>query len=143
MSQKPNVLIVGCIDRRLRRWLYQYTENLVSMGYDPDSIYQELAPGAIPRLAGAITETSSRSGLIKDISFCVKHGVREIHLVTHEDCAAIGGSKAYVGDPAMEEKNHLHFLKLAKKKILEMIPGLNLEIKLVYVPKSEFAPLNK
>jgi hypothetical protein len=141
MSHKSRILLIGCSDPRLRRWLNNYAEKLVDDSVKADQIDQIIEPGAIPGLANEIS-AGYQAALLQAIEILAGHEFDQVHLVTHEDCAAIDGSKVYDG-PDKEAQAHFVLLEMAQNVIKDAFPGLNLEFKIIYVTKQEFQDLNQ
>lgn len=141
MSHQSRILLIGCSDPRLRRWLNNYAEKLVGDSVKADQIDPITLPGAIPGLAGE-KGAVYQAALFLAIEILAGHEFDEVHLVTHEDCAAIGGSKIYDG-PEKEAQAHLELLEMAQNVFKNTFVGLNLEFKIIYVTKQEFQVLNQ
>lgn len=133
------VLILCCSDPRLVIWLDNYVKqyNLPPMG-----ICRIISPGVIPALAWKLSY-SDKDIQLKNIKLLNSiHQFEEIVLVTHEDCAAMGGSAKFA-DFALEEKAHQQMLQEAQKNIQGVLGQVKPKFTLVYVTKAVFDELNQ
>ncbi len=137
MSQSK-VLIVCCSDPRLVVWMDQYIRE---RNWRPMEVDRMINPGVVPALAWKMT-FSEKDVYLKNIKLLRDaHHFEEIVLVTHEDCAAIGGSAKF-GNPDSEKSEHLRMLGLAQKNI-DAYLSAKVKTTLIYVERQEFEHLNQ
>jgi carbonic anhydrase len=132
------VLIACCSDPRLNVWREKYIKE---RGWKPTEWDPHINPGEVPSLADN-ENTGPRDVYLDKIVLLFKaHGFKEIVLVTHEDCAAIGGSAKFTR-LFDEEMAHRRMLEVAKKNLEVILAPANLTITMIYVSRSEFDALN-
>ena len=64
--------------------------------------------------------------LIRQIEISVRlHNTKKIILMTHSDCGAFGGLKAFDNSEKVELARHIEILEQAKKTVMSRFPGLS------------------
>jgi hypothetical protein len=138
MSQSKG-LIVCCSDPRLVVWMDKYIKE---RGWRPMEVDRLINPGVVPALAWKMSY-SERDVYLKNIKLLFDaHHFEEIVLVSHQDCAAIGGSAKYA-TPELEQKDQEQMLSMAQQNIEKVLAPAKVKIALVYVSREIFDTLNQ
>lgn len=110
--------VLWCFDDRETPLLIAYTKGMGKF----DLI--KIAGGA-KALAG--DPSPDRDFVLGQIKASIRlHGVKRVILMTHRDCGAYGGSKAFTSEDA-EKGYHQAQLATAKKFVESEIPGIQVE----------------
>lgn len=100
-------VVLHCIDFRLRKALYEFLMKRFPEGYDLVSV-----AGSVKRL---LQDGPDNNFVLEQLQISDRlHRPQTIVLISHEDCGAYGGSKAFE-DSAAEEKFHREELQKAKE----------------------------
>ncbi|MCX6745291.1 MAG: hypothetical protein NTX82_07270 [Candidatus Parcubacteria bacterium] len=137
MSQSK-VLVVCCSDPRLVVWMDRYIRD---RKWRPMEIDRLISPGVVPAIAWKMTYPEREVHLQNIKLLHGAHQFGEIVLVTHEDCAAIGGSAKFAS-PDIELKEQQQMLTIAQQNIAKVLAPAKLIITAIYVTMKEFDQLN-
>lgn len=119
MNHKCDFALIQCIDFRFRAMTEKFSVDLFQTS-DFD-LYSW--PGAAKKLA----DDDTRSAAMRDIDICIGlHSTEKIAIVSHMDCGAYGGSKAFAS-PDEEKKVLTRDLHTARDLILEKHPNVKVE----------------
>ncbi len=110
---KCKALIISCIDFRFQSKIIEY-----AMGKGLEDNYD------LVTVAGAVKSIEEDSFLMEQIDISYKlHGIEEVHILSHEDCGAYGGSQSF---SSKEEEYNTYALaqEQAEQLILSKYPEL-------------------
>ncbi len=112
-----NAAVVWCFDDGWRPVLVRLVK---ARGYKRvDEI--KCAGGA--KTLGPRGDEVDREFVLRQILVSIEvHATRRIILMTHSDCGAYGGLKAFENDPKIERKQHAKYLRAAKKFLRGKLP---------------------
>jgi carbonic anhydrase len=135
---QSKVLIISCSDPRLVVWMDKYIRD---KKWRPMEVDRIISPGVVPAIAWKMTYPEREVHLHNIKLLYDAHHFGEIVLVTHEDCAAIGGSAAFAGQD-FEQQEHKQMLILAQQAIENVLSPDKLKFTLLYVARKDFDLLN-
>lgn len=118
MAHGCRALVVNCIDFRFQTAVRKF---LVGRGLEDD---YDLAGLAGSGKALSYDDDDERSHLLKQVGISrQKHGISEVYLFQHLDCAAFGGQGAF---PSLQQERECMLLVLqnAKVRLEAVFPGL-------------------
>lgn len=124
---KASACIVWCFDDRFTKSLEKIIRCYKIKNYDLVKVAGGAKSLAIPG------NSSDKDFILKQIQTSIKlHNAQKIILMTHSDCGAYGGLKAFGNDPDKETEFHKKELENAKKFLEENI-SQNLKIETIFV----------
>ncbi len=112
--------IIWCFDNRFWPAFLEFIKDQGYKNFDP-----VFCAGGAKNL-GDPADPNDRDFVLKQIGLSIKlHHAKKLVLMTHEDCGAFGGSKAFGGDQAKEFEKHEQVHSVAKEVIQERFPDIN------------------
>ncbi|MDO8516244.1 MAG: hypothetical protein Q7S28_03275 [bacterium] len=118
---KADVCIVWCFDKRFASLLQEFVRVRGFEHFDQISV----AGGA--KALAAEKGDNERTFVMGQIEKSIKlHHTARIILMTHSDCGAYGGLKAF-GTEENERAHHVKELRRAAKTVTESFPGIPIE----------------
>lgn len=110
-----DTLVVSCVDFRFRPLVAEW------IGEKFGSADHVAVPGA----SKPVIESSDVLDWLKLLVGL--HEVKKVVIADHLDCGAYGGSKKFDGDSDAEVSMHAQQLSTAKQKLVEALPGVEVE----------------
>lgn len=112
------------MDFRLTKLVYKFAKSIgIKKDYDLITIGGGIKSLVKPK------DPNDKNFLMRQIAISVElHEIKKIIIISHEDCGAYGGKKAFESDE-IENKTHQQDTEQAKQIILEKYPNLEIEIK--------------
>jgi len=119
--------IVWCFDDRFTGALERLVAHLKLKNFD----LVKIAGGA--KFLAVSGESSEKSFVLNQIQTSIKlHGTKRVILMTHSDCGAYGGLKAFEGSAEKEMEAHKKELENARDFLKTNLPE-DTEIKIIFV----------
>lgn len=116
-----DAVIIWCFDNRFWPAFEQFIKEQGYKNFDP-----VFCAGGAKNL-GDPADPKDLDFVLKQIELSVKlHHTPKVVLMTHEDCGAFGGSKAFSGHEA-ELNKHQGVLLSSRKEVQEKFPGIVIE----------------
>jgi carbonic anhydrase len=111
MQSRCNAVVLCCLDFRLQAPVAEFL-GMKGLRGNYDLITR---PGAAKDLVYG--DDAARDLVLRDLRICQKiHDIRDIYIIQHTDCAALGGREAFPG-PVSERQELIFIMDKAQKAI--------------------------